>query len=223
MSFETHDARQRTKEMQAEFAARGDALGWFDALYEEANGDNEKIPWADLKPNKFLRAWAEKTNLRGDDRNALVVGCGLGDDARFLYDLGFRVTAFDISPTAIRWARKLHSETGIEFFTADLFDAPKEWFRAFEFVLEVYTIQPLPLEMRPRVIDAISDFVATQGRLVVVTRGRDDEEKPLELPWALSRRDLSQFERNSLKPISFEEMLGDEDEPVRRFVIEYQR
>jgi hypothetical protein len=62
MSFETHDARQRTKEMQAEFAARGDALGWFDALYEEANGDNEKIPWADLKPNKFLRAWAEKTN-----------------------------------------------------------------------------------------------------------------------------------------------------------------
>jgi SAM-dependent methyltransferase len=161
--------------------------------------------------------------LRGDDRNALVVGCGLGDDAQFLYDLGFRVTAFDISPTAIRWARELHSATGIEFFTADLFDAPKEWFRAFEFVLEVYTIQPLPLAMRPRVIDAISDFVTLEGRLVVVTRGREDDEEPTELPWALSRKDLSQFERNDLKQISFEEMLGDEDEPVRRFVIEYQR
>ncbi len=181
-------------------------------------------PWADLEPNKFLRRWAEKTNLHGNDRRALVVGCGLGDDARFLYDLNFRVTAFDISPTAIKWARKLHSETGIEFFAADLFDAPQEWFQAFEFVLEVYTIQPLPLAMRPRVIDAISDFVATQGTLVVVTRGREDDEEPLELPWALSRRDLSQFERNNLKPIRFEEMLGDEEEePIKRFVIEYQR
>ncbi len=37
MSFETHDARDQTKEIQAEFAAKGDALGWFDALYKEAN------------------------------------------------------------------------------------------------------------------------------------------------------------------------------------------
>jgi SAM-dependent methyltransferase len=223
MSFETHDARERTKEIQAEFADKGDALGWFDALYKEANGDNEKIPWADLEPNRFLRAWAEKTDLRGNSRNALVVGCGLGDDARFLNDLGFRVTAFDISPTAIKWARKLHSETGIEFFIADLFDTPQEWFQAFEFVLEVYTIQPLPLRMRPQTIDAIARFVAPQGKLVVVTRGREDDEEPTELPWALSRRDLSQFERNDLKPIYFEEMLGDEDEPVKRFVVEYQK
>ena len=223
MSFETHDARERTKEIQAEFAAKGDALGWFDALYKEANGDNEKIPWADLEPNKFLRRWAQEINLQANNRHALVVGCGLGDDARFLYDLGFRVTAFDVSPTAIRWARKLHSETDIEFFAADLFDAPQKWSRAFEFVLEVYTIQPLPLEMRSRVIDAISEFVAPEGRLVVVARGREDDEEPLELPWALSRRDLSQFERNDLKPISFEEMLGDEEEPIKRFVIEYQR
>ncbi len=223
MSFETHDARERTKEIQAEFAARGDALGWFDALYNEANGDNEKIPWADLEPNKFLRRWAQKTDLQGNNRRALVIGCGLGDDARFLYDAGFSVTAFDISPTAIRWARELHSATGIEFLAADLFDAPPEWFRAFEFVLEVYTIQPLPLAMRPRVIDAISDFVAPEGRLVVVTRGREDDEEPLELPWALSRRDLSQFELNDLKLISFEEMLGDEEEPIKRFVVEYER
>ena len=223
MSFETHDARERTKEIQTEFAARGDALGWFDTLYKEANGDNEKIPWADLEPNRFLRAWAEKTDLRGDDRNALVVGCGLGDDARLLFDLGFKVTAFDISETAIEWAKRLHANTTIEFLAADLFDAPPEWFQSFEFVLEVYTIQPLPLEMRPRVIDAISDFVAPEGRLVVVTRGREDDEEPLELPWALSRRDLSQFELNDLKLISFEEMLGDEEEPIKRFVVEYER
>jgi SAM-dependent methyltransferase len=147
----------------------------------------------------------------------------LGDDALFLHDLGFNVTAFDVSPTAIEWARKLHADTDIKFAVADLFNAPNEWYQAFEFVLEVYTIQPLPIEMRPRVIDAIARFVAPQGRMVVVTRGREDDEEPTELPWSLSRQDLSQFERNGLKPIHFEEMLGDEDEPVKRFVVEYQK
>lgn len=223
MSFETHDARERTKEIQAEFAGRGDALGWFDALYKEAAGDNEKIPWADLEPNKFLRRYAEKTNLRGNDRTALVVGCGLGDDAGFLHDLGFKVTAFDISRTAIEWARKLHSDKDIRFFAADLFDTPKEWFQNFEFVLEVYTIQPLPLEMRPQTIDAIANFVRMGGALLVVARGRDDDEIPLELPWALSRKDLSRFEANRFKQIHFEEMLGDEEPPVRRFIVEYEK
>jgi SAM-dependent methyltransferase len=218
------DARERTKELAEKFIEKGDAVGWFEALYKEAEGDNERIPWADLAPNKFLRRWAEKTNLRGDGRKALVVGCGLGDDARFLYDLDFDVTAFDISPTAIDWARKLHSETGIKFFVADLFSPPKDWYQAFDFVLEVYTIQPLPMEMRPQVIDAIANFVKfPEGKLVVVTRGRENDEQPLELPWALSREDLSRFDANGLKQTHFEEMLGDEDEPIKRFVVEYSR
>ncbi len=220
---EESDARERTREIAEEFIKRGDALGWFDALYKEAAGDNEKIPWADLEPNKFLRRFAEQTNLRGNNRNALVVGCGLGDDARFLHDLGFNVTAFDISPTAVRWARKLHQDTDIKFVIADLFDPPNEWFQAFEFVLEVYTIQPLPLEMREKVIDAISNFVEFRGKLLVVTRGRADHEIPAELPWALSRKDLSRFEENGLLPVHFEEMFGDEEEPVKRFVIEYKK
>ena len=102
-----------------------------------------------------------------------------------------------------------------------MFNPPKEWYQAFEFVLEVYTIQPLPLEMRPRVIDAIANFVELNGKLVVVTRGREDDEIPLEVPWALSRKDLSRFETNGFKQTYFEEMFGDEDEPVKRFVVEY--
>lgn len=217
------DPRERTKEIQAEFAAKGDATGWFEALYAEAGGNNELIPWADLEPNKFLVRFAEETNLQGNGRNVLVVGCGLGDDARYLYDLGFNVTGFDISRTAVEWARKLHQNTDIKFFTADLFDTPKEWYQSFEFVLEIYTIQPLPLNIRSEVINQISNFVKPNGKILVVTRGREDDEIPPELPWALSRKDLSQFEKNGLTETHFEEMWGDEEEPIRRFVIEYQR
>lgn len=215
------DKRTRTRELAAEFAAHGDTLGWFEALYKESNGDAELIPWADLKPNRFLVEFAKQTRLKGNGRKALVVGCGLGDDAGFLHDLGFKVTAFDISPTAIKWAKKLHSDTDIQFEAADLFEPLRGWTEAFDFVLEVYTIQPLPLEIRPKVIDSIAAFVAGNGRLVVVTRGRDDDEEPVQLPWPLSKKDLSRFETHGLKQTYFEEMYGDEDEADRRFAVEY--
>src|SRR5689334_16792959 len=120
MEGEPFDKRARTRELAREFAERGDAMGWFEALYKEAEGDNEKIPWADLEPNRFFKAWAERSGLSGGGRKALVVGCGLGDDAVYLDDLGFDVTGFDISPTAIEWARKLHEDREIKFEVMDL-------------------------------------------------------------------------------------------------------
>lgn len=216
-------AREKARRLAAKFAEEGDAVGWFEAFYREAGGDNSAIPWADLEPNAFFKAWAEKAGLKGEGRNALVVGCGLGDDARYLYDLGFRVTAFDISPTAIKWAKQLHAETDIQFETADLLEPFRGWLGAFDFVLEVYTIQPLPLDMRPRVIDAIAGFVAPGGELVVVTKGRDDDEEPTELPWPVSRRDLSRLRANGMVEQQFEVVLGDEEPPETRFVVVYER
>jgi len=217
------ERRARVRAIQEEFAARGDTFGWFDALYKEAAGDNDVIPWADLEPNSYFRRWAEKTGLKGNGRSALVVGCGLGDDAKYLHDLGFKVTAFDISPTAIEWAKKLYGDNDITFEVMDLFQPLRGWLGAFDLVLEIYTIQPLPLEMRPQVIDAIAAFVAERGTLVVVTRGRDDEEEPVEMPWPMSRRDLSRFERNGLTQIDFTEMPAEEEDQPPRFVVEYKR
>jgi SAM-dependent methyltransferase len=223
MSDPVEERRERARELATEFAERGDSFGWFDAFYKEAAGDNEQIPWADLEPNKFFKTWADEVGLRGDERRALVVGCGLGDDAKFLDDLGFQVTAFDISPTAIEWAKRLHADTDIQFEVADLFEPFRGWLGAFDFVLEIYTIQPLPMEMRERVIDSIAAFVADGGEIVIVTRGREDDEEPVELPWPLSRKDLSRFETHGLRQTDFRTFPGDEDVPVPRWVVQYRR
>ena len=93
----------------------------------------------------------------------------------------------------------------------------------FDFVLEVYTIQPLPIEMRMRVIDAIANFVSENGRLLVVTRGREDDETPDEVPWPVSRGELRRFEENGLQQIDFIIMESDENDEPDRFVVEYLR
>ncbi len=213
--------RENAKRIAQEYLEDGDATGWFDALYSEAAGDYEQIPWADLEPNKFLVEWAESVDLKGENRGALVIGCGLGDDAKYLDDLGFDVVAFDVSATAIVWAKKIHADTNIDFRVADLFDPPDEWKNDFDFVLEVYTVQALPLALREKSIDAIAGFVAEGGELVVVERHRENGEEPTELPWALSPNDLSRFEENGLRQISRNEYSGDEEEPIKRFVVRY--
>lgn len=217
------EKRERVREIASEHYKRGDVLGWFEALYKEAAGDNEVIPWADLEPNRYFRRWAEEQGLEGNGRRALVVGCGIGDDAAYLDDLGFDVTAFDISPTAIEWARKLYPDRNVTFEVMDLFEPFRGWLGSFEFVLEVYTIQPLPIEMRQKTMGAIAAFVAPGGRLVVVTRGRGDDEEVDELPWPISRRELAWFQDAGLKEKSFAVYPADEDDEPERFVVEYVR
>jgi len=216
-------ARERVREIAAEHTARGDQLGWFDAVYSEASGNIDNIPWADLEPNHFFKRWANERGLKGEGRKALVVGCGLGYDARYLFEVGFDVTAFDLSRTAIEWAKTLHNDTNILFEAADLFQPFRGWVGSFDFVLEIYTIQPLPMEMRSRAIDSVASFVAPGGELVVVCRGREDEEEVGQIPYPLSRNDLSRFEENGLDETEFVEMPDDEEESVRRFVVHYKR
>ena len=217
---EKEAARARVRTLAAEYADRGDQLGWFDAVYKEGNLEN--IPWADLEPNRFFKAWAESNGLKGKGRKALVVGCGLGDDAQYLNDLGFEVTAFDISPTGIEWAKRLHAGSSIHFEVGDLFQPFRGWLGAFDFVLEIYTIQPLPMEMRPRAIASVASFVAPGGELVVVCRGRENDEEVGQLPYPLSKADLSGFEKAGLEEIEFNEVSDDVDDE-RRFVVQYRR
>ncbi|MDX1521786.1 MAG: class I SAM-dependent methyltransferase, partial [Anaerolineae bacterium] len=154
-----------TEGLAQDFIKQGDPTGWFEALYANAKWDAEAIPWEGGEPHPPFQEWIAKNQFRaqGPDEKALVVACGLGHDAEALARLGFRVTAFDISPTAIEWCRRRFPDSPVDYQVADLFDPPQHWRGAFDFVLDVFTIQALPPELHQKTVEAIAGFVAPQG------------------------------------------------------------
>jgi SAM-dependent methyltransferase len=214
-------SRQRAQQLASEFLACADPTCWFEVLYAEAGSDYTAVPWADLAPNPNLVDWVTKHNLVGRGRTALKIGCGYGDDAEFLAGLGFQVVAFDISPTAISECKRRFPNSQVSYQVADLLKPPDTWFKGFNFVLESYTLQVLPPELRVVAISNISNFVAPSGQLLVIARGREESDSAGEMPYPLTRRELEQFDRLGLRSQGFEDYFDTESPPVRRFRVLY--
>lgn len=209
------DPRDHVKSLAHDYLAQGDPLGWFDALYASANRDTSKIPWADRRPNEHLMNWLDRERVVGDGKSALVIGCGLGDDAHRLAGVGFKVTAFDLSPTAIDWARERFGNANPTFEAANLFQPPAHYHQAFDFVFEAYTWQALPPEIRSRGISQVAEFVAPGGNLLVVGRARDEDATLTGPPWPLARSEFDPLLHAGLHLESFEDFI--DSEQIRRF------
>src|SRR5262245_61851955 len=194
--------RTRMKEIQAEHARRGDTLGWFEALYREANGDTSIIPWADRGPNPLLVGWQRRTNADVSGRSCLVVGCGLGDDAEYLATQGGEVSAFDLSESAIQWCRRRSPQSRVKYMTANLLALPADFAHRFGFILEANTLQAMPAELRAPAIDRIVQCCAPGGTVLVLCRGREQDELADGPPWPLTREELEGFTRAGLRGMS---------------------
>ena len=215
--------RSIARRIAYECLGRGDALGWFEKLYTEADNDASIIPWADLVPNPSVTSWMECKKVYGRGKRALKVGCGLGDDAEFLSQKGFDVTAFDISPRAIDWCQTRFPESEVNYMVANLFNAPADWTGRFDFVLESYTLQVFLPDLRRKATQIIASFVAPRGALLAVSRARDTEEDPGKMPWPLTRREIGLFKEYDLVEVLFEDYTDSENPPVRRFRVEYRK
>jgi SAM-dependent methyltransferase len=199
----------------------GDPTGWFEPMYAAAGDAVTDVPWVDLAPNRHLVAWLEREGAVGGGQRAVVVGCGLGDDAELLRSAGFAVVGFDIAPTAVALAARRFPE--VEFRVANLLSLPDELVGAFSLVFEAYTLQALPVEIRDEAIEGVASLVAPGGTLLVVTFGRTAAEDAGRLPWPLTRDDLARFGERGLVETRFEEYRDDEETERRRFRVRYTR
>ncbi len=213
--------RTAARALARESLERGDPLGWFEELYRRGRSDPSAVPWSETRPNPHLTRWTSSHPSPTAGSTALVVGCGYGPDAEWLGNIGYVVTAFDISPTAIGEARRRFPETVVEYRVENALELPSDWTRAFDLVFEGYTLQVLPPTIRARALTKIVECV--RERLIVVARGRDVTEEAGELPWPLAREELDLVTRvrPDLLELSFDDLVDDEVPPVRRFVAAY--
>lgn len=210
------------KQLATEAIDKSEPSAWFEVLYAESKGDTAKIPWAKLTSHPYLQDWLTNHQPFGSGQKALVIGCGLGDDAEALAHRGFEVTAFDISPTAIAWCQERFPNSTVNYVVADLLAIPPQWHQAFDFVFECRNIQSLPLNVRSSVISSVAFVVAPGGTLLLITRVRDTEAEPDGPPWPLSDSELKQVESLGLQPV--EKLVFLESElDVKQVRIEYQR
>jgi len=178
--------------------AHNKASAWFDGLYAENKESQENIPWAKQIVNPLLESYLdEKIEHKG---KALVIGCGLGDDARALELAGYNVTAIDVSQTALDLAQERFSDSSIVFEKQDIFDMPQKYHEHFDFVFEAFTVQSLPVEFREKMVQAVVNTVAVDGTLLLVAHKREEMfEGP---PWPLSDEDVALFKKAGLTELS---------------------
>src|SRR5215467_3268107 len=215
------EARKFARELAREHVARGSVTGWFEPLYLAAGGDAAKVAWGDLFPHPGLVEWMARGVVRRG--RALVVGCGLGDDAEEVARAGLDVVAFDIAPTAVEWAARRFPGTRVRYEVADVFAPPPSWTRAFGLVVEANTLQSFPPGTRAPAVESIASFVAPGGVLLVLARGRDEKEEAASFPWALAPSEIERFELTGLELVRFDDTMDRESPPVRRFRAEYRR
>ena len=167
---------------------------WFEPLYSGSNKDGEGVPWANMKTHPSFANWLGQNRLVGDRKLALVVGCGMGDDAIELESLGFYVTAFDVSAAAIEYCKERFPQSNVDFEQADLLEHQSQWQRKFDFVLEIYTVQALPPKYEKELIQNISNFVAPGGELLVIAEvGRGQRSFDNGPPWLLTPEHIDSF------------------------------
>ena len=211
----------KTIQEQANEAIAGqNPSGWFEPLYANAKGDSARVPWAKNQAHPYLQQWLEAKPSQTEGKSALVVGCGLGDDAELLASVGYGVTAFDISESAIAWCKQKFPRSKVDYRVGDLFALNPDWKNKFDLVYECRNIQALPLNVRSQIIKAIAQTVAPKGTLLIITRHRDNDIIPDGPPWALADDELNQFTQFGFFEVKRDVFIERDIEQNR---IEYQR
>jgi SAM-dependent methyltransferase len=122
-----HDFHRGVEAEVADPALRGlkrKSLGW-EAIYVSRKRELlGPLEWESTQPVGALVELLDRGGFQ--PRTALELGCGDGLNAIFLASRGCRVTAVDVSPTALEMAREKQREAGVEvaWVEGDVFELP---------------------------------------------------------------------------------------------------
>jgi SAM-dependent methyltransferase len=197
----TIDPGEQARELAKE---SGDPTGWFEELYAKASSGQSVVPWDRGVQNPLLADWATRQRLDGQGKRALVVGCGLGHDAEFIASFGYETVAFDIAPSGIRAARDRFPDSSVNYQVANLLDPPDDFRSAFDLVIEIFTVQSLPVRLHREATGNVNSFVAPGGTLIVIAFAGQTDGTVDGPPWPLTRAEIEAFAAEDLQAVNIE-------------------
>lgn len=189
-----------------EHLGEGRPTGWFEPLYAAAGDDADAVPWGGREAHPYVTDWLDAPVADPPGRRAVIVGCGLGGDAAAVHAAGYEVTAFDVAPTAVDWARRRLPDP-VDVRVADLLDLDEDLVGVFDLVVEVRTVQSLPGVVRDAAMHATASLAAPGGVVVAVTllatsaQAAQDWQGP---PWAQAPAELAAYRAGGLERIALE-------------------
>jgi SAM-dependent methyltransferase len=212
--------------LRAELAPGADisrGLSAVEEVYRMSGGEHGRVPWAHAKANPALVAWlnARASGIVRCGARVAVVGCGLGADAIELVKRGYDVCAFDACASAIEHAKALHPQHASIFRQCDLRDMPSAMRHRYDLVVEIHTLQSMPPEHRATLASGIEPLLSGHGRLLVIARGRPDDE-PLETlqgpPYPFTPDELTALlaDRGLVPETPLDDYQDDQSPPARR-------
>lgn len=226
MTNDPVDPDVATRQLAQESLEQDDPTGWFERLYAAAVDGEAVVPWDRGTAHPQLTDWVTASQPDGTGKSALVVGAGTGWDAEFVADHGYDTIAFDISPTAVETAKRAHPDSEVSYEVADLLNPPAEWHRAFDLVVEIYTVQALPIALQPAATKQVGELVRAGGTLLVIAVARDDNTPDDSIegpPWPLTRASIEAFAQDDLRLIQLDSSPSPLDPTIHRWRAEYLR
>ena len=192
-------ALRRMRDLASSAIASGTPLSWYDTLYKDAETDTAVVPWDHSEPSPVLVDWLTGRYPDGSSGDqAVVVGCGYGDDAEFVAGFGFATTAFDISETAVEAARRRHETSRVDYQQADLLAPPTRWLQGFDLVVESTTLQCLPPDLHEQAAAAVAGLCAPGGTVLVIARQPSPSDPPGP-PWLLAEAEVRRVAVDSVE------------------------
>lgn len=129
----------------------------------------KKLQWASDVPSAIVAQTMERYGIERDTP-ILELGCGEGRDASFLLNRGYRVTATDISPEAVRYCRERWPEYGENFRVLDCIGGELEG--KFDFIYGIAVVHMLVEDPdRAAFYRFIREHLTDNGIALVCTMG----------------------------------------------------
>ncbi|MGM0601055.1 MAG: class I SAM-dependent methyltransferase [Candidatus Rifleibacteriota bacterium] len=153
---------------------------------------NSDIPWEDSEPKYSLKDTFSQYCHEG--ARVLEVGCGLGTNAYFLAEQGYKVTAIDISEKAIDLASKKFVHGNLKFLCND-FTNP-EFKGLFDAVFDKGCLHSFTQqESYNKFAETVSRVLVAEGVWINISGNADN-------PDDLEKRKLDGYPRMSLTDIA---------------------